>query len=134
MFLNLRCNHKLLRCMFHKEIRNKREILLITVYNQEWLTIDHQEINLPLNIKYSTDNSYTFKLWNNVFWWVMDWFKAQEKIFKLPPLNLPYDNGFYWWWEQVGAYNNLWFLNTEEQGEIIFVFWFVVFQTNKGPS
>jgi hypothetical protein len=35
----------------------KREILLITVYNQEWLTIDHQEINLPLNIKYSTDNS-----------------------------------------------------------------------------
>ena len=27
------------------------DILQITVYNQEWLTIDHQEINLPTTIQ-----------------------------------------------------------------------------------
>jgi len=54
------CYHRIIAFTLIKYwFDKKRVILLITVYNQEWLTIDHQEINLPLNIKYSTDNSYT---------------------------------------------------------------------------
>ena len=38
------------------------EILQITVYNQEWLTIDHQGTNLPRSIQDSMDNSSIFFL------------------------------------------------------------------------